>query len=46
MIESVIGMSGLFVDPWGSNRIPLNRFTASSTGSPYWSAIENARQNA
>ena len=40
------GMSGLLVAPIGSNRIPRNRTTASSTVSPYCRARLNARQNA
>jgi len=46
MMESACGMSGFEVWPCGSNRMPLKRLTASSIGRPYWSAMENALQNA
>jgi len=46
MMESAWGMSGFDVEPWGSNRMPLKRLTASSMGRPYWRAMEKARQNA
>ena len=40
MIDLAIGISGLPVNPDGSNRVWLNLSARTLSGTPYWSAIE------